>query len=111
MKRISYIFILICCLLPVSLLAQQTVKIPSVDREEKNVTVTAPITFYNARGEKGNIPTYNITGITFTPKAGERIKIVFETIDLQGGAIMVLFDGAKALDVIEIGRASCRERV
>ena len=101
MKRISYIFILICCLLPVSLLAQQTVNMPSVDGEEKNVTVTAPITFYDAGGETGNIPTYNITGITFTPKAGERIKIVFETIDLQGGAIMVLFDGAKALDVDE----------
>ena len=54
MKRISYIFILICCLLPVSLLAQQTVNMPSVDGEEKNVTVTAPITFYDAGGETGN---------------------------------------------------------
>ena len=51
MKRISYIFILICCLLPVSLLAQQTVNMPSVDGEEKNVTVTAPITFYDGEGQ------------------------------------------------------------
>ena len=66
MKRISYIFILICCLLPVSLLAQQTVKMPSVDGEEKNVTVTAPITFYDGGDETGDIPTYNITGINYS---------------------------------------------
>lgn len=91
-------FIFLCLGVTQLVNAQTTVNMPGDDGGEKTVAVTDPITFYDAGGESGDIPIFKTTGITFTPRDGELIKIVFETIDLQGGALIELFDGEVKLD-------------
>ena len=95
MKK-SLLFLLSLWFISVGLWAQTNM--PNTDGGQQTVNVTAPVTFFDAGGETGNIPTYKVTGITFVPKAGEKIQITFETIDLQGGALVKIFDGAKALE-------------
>ncbi len=95
MKRISYI--LIFCLLPLISWAQTVVTMPANNGEHKQVTVNAPVVFYDAGGETGDIPRNNTTAITFTPQPGQKIQIVFENISL-GAGIIKIFDGDKALN-------------
>lgn len=82
----------------IGLSAQTVVTMPNVDGKQQVVNVTDAVIFYDAGGENGNIPNYQITGITFAPKAGEKIEITFEDIDLQNGALIKIFDGIKSLD-------------
>lgn len=75
----------------------QQVSMPNIDGGQTVINITEDIAFFDAGGEIGNIPNYQITGITFIPKAGEKIEITFEEIDLQNGALIKVFDGAKLL--------------
>ena len=75
----------------------QQVSMPNIDGGQTEINITEDIAFFDAGGEIGNIPNYQITGITFIPKAGEKIEITFEEIDLQNGALIKVFDGAKLL--------------
>lgn len=85
------------CFLSLGLLAQTTVNMPNSDGSQKTVSVTEPVTFYDAGGETDDIPKWKTTGITFEPRVGEVIEITFETIDLQGGSLIKIFDGKKTL--------------
>ncbi len=78
-------------------LAAQTL-MPGTDGAQTSVNISNPITFYDAGGETGNIPTYQVSRITFVPTAGQNIEITFETVDLQGGSIIKIFDGEKKLN-------------
>ena len=75
----------------------QQVSMPNIDGGQTVINITEDIAFFDAGGEIGNIPNYQITGITFIPKAGEKIEITFEEIALQSGAHIKIFDGAKLL--------------
>ncbi len=97
MKKVSYILFWMC-LLPMFALAQSAVNMPAGDGGQQLRNVTDAVIFYDAGGETGNAPTYQISRITFVPRAGERIKVVFERINLTGGAVLVLFDGEKVLE-------------
>lgn len=93
-KQILILFTL--CLFSSGISAQ--INMPDSDGGQQTVSVTDPITFYDAGGETGDIPNYRTTGITFTPRADEVIEITFETIDLQGSSLIKIFDGKKSLD-------------
>ncbi|MDO4725794.1 MAG: DUF4465 domain-containing protein [Porphyromonadaceae bacterium] len=95
MKRLSYILIL--CLLPLLSWAQTVVQMPSVNGKHDKVTVSTPVTFYDAGGATGDIPKNNTTAVTFTPQPGHKIQIVFENIAL-GAGIIKIFDGDRALN-------------
>lgn len=97
MKKLN-IILLVMCLFSVGLFAQQSVNMPGTDGQEKTQTVTGDLLFYDAGGSGGNIPTRQVTGITFTPPIGKMIQIVFDTIDLQGGSKIVLWNGSKNLN-------------
>lgn len=95
MKRFSYILIL--CLLPLLSWAQTVVQMPPVNGKHDKVTVSTPVTFYDAGGATGDIPKNNTTAVTFTPQPGHKIQIVFENIAL-GAGIIKIFDGDRALN-------------
>ncbi len=98
MKKLN-IILLVMCLFSVSLFAQQSVNMPGTDGQEKTQTVTGDLLFYDAGGDVGPIPTaQQVTGITFIPPIGKMIQIVFDTIDLQGGSKIVLWNGSKSLN-------------
>ena len=97
MKKLN-IILLVMCLFSVGLFAQQSVNMPGTDGQEKTQTVTGDLLFYDAGGSGGNIPTRQVTGITFTPPIGKMIQIVFDTIDLKGGSKIVLWNGSKNLN-------------
>ena len=97
MKKLN-IILLVMCLFSVGLFAQQSVNMPGTDGQEKTQAVTGDLLFYDAGGSGGNIPTRQVTGITFTPPIGKMIQIVFDTIDLQGGSKIVLWNGSKNLN-------------
>lgn len=97
MKKLN-IILLVMCLFSVGLFAQQSVNMPGTDGQKKTQTVTGDLLFYDAGGSGGNIPTRQVTGITFTPPIGKIIQIVFDTIDLQGGSKIVLWNGSKSLN-------------
>ena len=97
MKKLN-IILLVMCLFSVGLFAQQSVNMPGTDGQKKTQTVTGDLLFYDAGGSGGNIPTQQVTGITFTPPIGKVIQIVFDTIDLQGGSKIVLWNGSKNLN-------------
>lgn len=97
MKKLN-IILLVMCLFSVGLFAQQSVNMPGTDGQKKTQTVTGDLLFYDAGGSGGNIPTQQVTGITFTPPIGKVIQIVFDTIDLQGGSKIVLWNGSKSLN-------------
>ena len=79
-------------------LAQSTTNMPNSDGGEITVPVTNEILFFDAGGETGDIPNYQISRVTFTPRENEIIEVLFQTIDLQGGALIKIFDGAKTLN-------------
>lgn len=98
MKKLN-IILLVMCLFSVGLFAQQSVNMPGTDGQEHTQAVTSDLLFYDAGGDVGPIPTaQQVTGITFIPPTGKMIQIVFDTIDLQGGSKIVLWNGAKSLD-------------
>ena len=98
MKKLN-IILLVMCLFSVGLFAQQSVNMPGTDGQEKTQAVTSDLLFYDAGGDVGPIPTaQQVTGITFIPPIGKMIQIVFDTIDLQGGSKIVLWNGAKSLN-------------
>ena len=98
MKKLN-IILLVMCLVSVGLFAQQSVNMPGTDGQEHTQAVTSDLLFYDAGGDVGPIPTaQQVTGITFTPPIGKMIQIVFDTIDLQGGSKIVLWNGAKSLN-------------
>lgn len=98
MKKLN-IILLVMCLFSVRLFAQQSVNMPGTDGQEKTQAVTSDLLFYDAGGDVGPIPTaQQVTGITFIPPTGKMIQIVFDTIDLQGGSKIVLWNGAKSLN-------------
>ena len=98
MKKLN-IILLVMCLFSVGLFAQQSVNMPGTDGQEKTQAVTSDLLFYDAGGDVGPIPTaQQVTGITFIPPTGKMIQIVFDTIDLQGGSKIVLWNGAKSLN-------------
>lgn len=98
MKKLN-IILLVMCLFSVGLFAQQSVNMPGTDGQEHTQAVTSDLLFYDAGGDVGPIPTaQQVTGITFIPPIGKMIQIVFDTIDLQGGSKIVLWNGAKSLD-------------
>ena len=98
MKKLN-IILLVICLFSVGLFAQQSVNMPGTDGQEKTQAVTSDLLFYDAGGDVGPIPTaQQVTGITFIPPTGKMIQIVFDTIDLQGGSKIVLWNGAKSLN-------------
>jgi len=98
MKKLN-IILLVMCLFSVGLFAQQSVNMPGTDGQEHTQAVTSDLLFYDAGGDVGPIPTaQQVTGITFIPPTGKMIQIVFDTIDLQGGSKIVLWNGAKSLN-------------
>ena len=98
MKKLN-IILLVMCLFSVGLFAQHSVNMPGTDGQEKTQAVTSDLLFYDAGGDVGPIPTaQQVTGITFTPPIGKMIQIVFDTIDLQGGSKIVLWNGSKNLN-------------
>ena len=98
MKKLN-IILLVMCLFSVGLFAQQSVNMPGTDGQEKTQAVTSDLLFYDAGGDVGPIPTaQQVTGITFIPPTGKMIQIVFDTIDLQGGSKIVLWNGSKSLN-------------
>ena len=98
MKKLN-IILLVMCLFSVGLFAQHSVNMPGTDGQEKTQAVTSDLLFYDAGGDVGPIPTaQQVTGITFIPPTGKMIQIVFDTIDLQGGSKIVLWNGSKSLN-------------
>ncbi len=79
-------------------LAQGVVTMPNTDGGQKTVAVTETQPFFDAGGETGSIPNYQITRITFSAPAGKVVQVMFESTDLQGGSLIKVFDGVKALN-------------